>query len=58
MEVAVLSIIGGALVLMVFGICLAALDVERETRKRDRGDAYRLRSDSIRKPEGSSSARE
>jgi hypothetical protein len=51
---AILFVIGIALALLLVGSCVAASEREQEARRRDKGDAYRLRSDSTRLPPPSS----
>jgi hypothetical protein len=54
MDDAVLWVIGIAMALLLLGACVAASEREQQRRTQDRGDAYRLRSGSIRVPPPSS----
>jgi hypothetical protein len=55
--VIVLIGIGLAMALLLLGICVNACEREQETKTEDKGDAYRLRADSTRRPDAYSPPR-
>ena len=48
MEVALLSLIGLVFAMLLLGVCVCASEQRETMRTEDKGDAYRIRSESTR----------